>query len=289
MKDVLPNRRYTRLRNLVIFAAIVLGYLVITIGLALLLFFLGEKETYPLGANLEHLTLQIELYHIEEVTEGGDYAFLINGSYHYYRIIPISERFSHALSSFFSLRWSVATSQRNLPLASVFATGLKGTLLGLLSPILGSFLAFPCRYLKFEKIGKVFYPVLIVLLIALIVLSVFFARAIWLSSLLVGLAAFTGMSRFALEKDSLYDYLTKGFLVIGLCWLCFHFVGFFSSSEDPMYCLSSLLRPAFSSGDNHTYALVLFFLLVLSAIPFVIGFGLMSRRKRDDIEAIPVE
>ena len=57
MKDVLPNRRYTRLRNLVIFAAIVLGYLVITIGLALLLFFLGEKETYPLGANLEHLTL----------------------------------------------------------------------------------------------------------------------------------------------------------------------------------------------------------------------------------------
>ena len=76
MKDVLPNRRYTSLRNLVIFSAIALGYVGISIGIALLLFFLGEKETYPLGANLEQLALQIELYHLEEVAEGGDYAFL---------------------------------------------------------------------------------------------------------------------------------------------------------------------------------------------------------------------
>lgn len=245
-------------------------------GLALLLFSIGEKETYPLGSSLESLPYQIALFHLEEVSEDGDYAFLIDGVYHYYRITSVSERVGHAITSFFSFSFSLSPSFDYAPLSSVIGDGLRGSLLGFSCFCLAILLPFPVRYLPGKSLPKyLFFPLLAVCFL-LAFLSPLFTSGFHLPLLFLGLGAFLFSLQLALKKEKVHAYFAYALFALGGCYLCFHGL---SSLDEKNLTLSSILRLAIVKEDNHTYALSFFYVGLLSLLPFYVGTFLLLRKK----------
>ncbi len=271
MKDRLSKGSYSKLRVSILLSLSLLLWVGLCIGLTLLLFYTGEKEVYPLGSEGEYLNLQILLFHLREVESGGDYAFFIEDSVHYYQIIPLSERLTHAISSFFSLNWSYATCMGNAPLYVCISAALQNSLLPL-----GLFLAITAIGLLLGTLLKLKAPRWIYPLIASICLLLALLSPLWGSSYHFPIAFLCGAS-FALSLGLGSSSIRTsrcigfGFLLIGASWMAYHLIGLYIPFSSSSYSLSSLALYAFQNHDNHTYALATFFWSVLFALPFFIG------------------
>ncbi len=275
MKEEKTNRL---LRVLLVSLGLLL-YVALSLGITALLFSLGEKERYPLGSQGEWLNLQIALYHIREVEEGGDYVIVIGDRWRYFSLIPISERLPHAIASLFSLNWSYSTAMDNASLLSVMSIALRSSFMAFLFFAVAGAFAFLGRFMPRFKV-----PYYVYIIIASVCLLIAMLSPLWSSSLgwpipFLSVAVLTLLVGDANAKRGIGEYVSHAFFVIGIAWILFHLIGLYSGLDSDAYSLSALLMQGIKGEDNHTYALAFLFLSILTALPIGIGFYIKAARK----------
>ena len=276
--------RHKRIVRLLLVSLGLFLWVVLSLALAALLFHGGEALVYDLGPNYGRLNLEIALYHLREVSSDGDYALLVNDTWHYFAIIPIEERLGHAISSLFSLHWSYATSMNDMPLVMVVSTALRGSLLGLLFFALSCAIAFLFRFVPSFKVAK-WVPISISLaLVAAALLSPLWSSRLGWPIPLLSTAVFLNAGIRANKKGKVLDYLAYSFFLCGLAWTMLHIAGFYTAIGEGGYSLTCLLHQGIQGKDNHTYALATLLAMVLSALPFAIASYLYAARPQKAID-----
>ena len=256
------------------------------IGLSALLFHLGETRTHPLGPNGEYIGLQISLYHLREVTDGGDYYFVIGGAYHRYEIIPIAERLGHAIQSLFTLNWSYATCMGNTSLLLVTSVALRGSLLSLLFLLLAASIALFARYIPKLPIPLYAYYIASGLMAILAFLSPLWSKGIGYPTVFLTLALLLALFPIGNRRLRLSRYIGIGMMGVGIAFVLFHLIGLCCDANRSIYSLSTLLMQGIKGKDNHTYALSTLFLWLYTLIPFAIGaYALVFAYRHDKKEA----
>ena len=251
-------------------------------GLCLLLYFLGEPERVDLGRDASEFVSRypelLRLGYLIEVSDGGNYSVFIDGSRHDFYLFSVSERVGNALKAALSFDYGQA---KMAPKAvwDLLWPGLA--LFALMAPLNALFCLGASR--KKPKAGN---PVLYFLLAgACLILALTLGLCLPVGAGVCSLAlccfASIPLSLGVTMVNRKLTWLSRGMLLAG----AMTFIGFFvTMAANDAHSLSRTLLNAIVSGDSHVYAVGLFFVLIILALPLSLAL-LGKKRKASGVPA----
>lgn len=271
-----------RYRRGILLAVTAVFFVLLSFGLGLLVYALSEPLIIDLGHDEESFVLalqeQLRLGHVALVA-GGEKVFYIHGVKYEVHVLTVLERLGLALRNAFAGDYGQAVSQNasvgsliGWPLGRafiyLFAFGLFAFIPGLLAPKQRN----NKRSLMYLGIGLFCLGFSLGFFLGW--KQPYVGMAFFAASLLALLMA--ALSYFPIKKPLMMSVLTTLVFFLGT-------LGFFALYPN-LNEAGSMLGASVSTQDNHVYAPMLFFLLIMGFVPCWLSLFFGTRKKSEDLQ-----